>query len=277
MVKAAGTNFAYAELGSGSPLLLLSGTGSPMSEWDPALLAQLKKSHRVLVFDYPGLGQSGPAPAKWSFPRAADWISQFLDSVIPNTPVDVLGWSMGGFIAQQLAIRHPARVRKLVLAGTNPGGARTELGPPWVQRIDSDADSSDQDYLKTNYPATASAQFAGRAFLHRLETAVSSGVYPVSKVPSATYEAMVNAEDSWIRSDANYRALPGLTHPTLVMTGTRDVVTPPANSRLIAHTIPQAELSLLPGAGHSFLFQNPKRTARAVDEFLHGQIGLQGS
>ncbi|MDP2013862.1 MAG: alpha/beta fold hydrolase, partial [Actinomycetota bacterium] len=104
--KAAGTTFAYAELGSGTPLLMLNGTGSPMNEWDPALLAGLQKSHHVIVVDYPGLGLSGPAPSQWNFPRAADWMAEFAETVVPGEKIDVLGWSMGGFVAHQLAIRH---------------------------------------------------------------------------------------------------------------------------------------------------------------------------
>ncbi len=267
-VKAAGTTFAYAELGSGVPLLLLNGTGSPMNEWDPELLGALQEAHRVIVLDYPGLGLSGPAPARWTFANAADWVSQFVAALEPSDPVDVLGWSMGGFVAQQLAVRHPERVRSLVLAATNPGGPRATLGPRWVQRLDSQAHESGGAYLRTNYPATAAAQAAGRSFLARLVHAVDTGAYPVESVPASTYRAMVRAEDAWLRSPANARALASLSTRTLVMTGAVDIVTPAANSRLIATLIPQARLRLVPGAGHSFLFQDPSGTARTISAFL---------
>ena len=267
-VRSAGTTFAYAEFGSGTPLLLLNGTGSPMNEWDPLLLAELEKSHRVIVFDYPGLGLSGSAPGRWTFANAADWVSQFAAAVSPNRPVNVLGWSMGGFIGQQLALRHPSQVHALVLAATNPGGPRTQLGPAWVQRLDSNSDEGDQAYLKTNYPATKLAQTAGRAFLDRLTRAVDSGAYPVERVPMSTYQAMVDAEDPWLRSGVNLQALGSLGPPALVMTGAEDVVTPPANSRLMAGRIPRGTLRLVPAAGHSFMFQNPARTARTIDAFL---------
>lgn len=268
--KAAGTTIAYAELGAGSPLLMLNGTGSPMNEWDPALLAELQLSHRVIVFDYPGLGLSGPAPAQWTFPHAADWIAQFAATVAPGESIDVLGWSMGGFIAQQFAVRHPDQVGSLVLAATNPGGPQTQLGPKWVQRLDSASDVSEQAYLKTNYPQVPLAQAAGRAFLSRIERAIQSGAYPVERVPNATYEAMVDAEDAWLRSSANLHALGSLSLSVLVMTGETDVVTPASNSRLMAKTIPHAQLVLVPRAGHSFVFQSPVRAARTIDKFLTG-------
>lgn len=263
---AAGTTIAWAELGSGPPLLLLNGTASPMSEWDPALLAALAKDNHVIVLDYPGLGFSGASPATWTFPQAADWIAEFITQVSPDAPVNVMGWSMGGFIAQQLAIRHPDLVNGLVLAATNPGGSQAVLGPTWVQEIDSSS-SSDADYLLTNYPPAARA--AGRRFLQRLETAVDSGAYPYADTPARTLRAMVAAEDPWLRSDANLRQLASITAPTLVIDGARDVITPPRNSRVLAARIPDSALVLVPGAGHSFLFQRPDSSAAAITAFLH--------
>ncbi len=265
---AAGTSIAWSEIGTGPALLLLNGTGSPMNEWDPALLAGLAVSRRVIVFDYPGLGQSGPAPGRWRFDSAADWTAALLRRVLPGASVDVLGWSMGGFIAQRLAVRHPQLVRRLVLAATNPGGDDAVLGPPWVQQADSDPAGDDAAYLATNYPRTSVAQSAGRSFLRRLASALETGAYPSGPVPSSTYDAMVAAEDPWLRSNANRDSLHGLSIPTLVITGARDVITPPVNSRRMAALIPGARLSLVPGAGHSFLFQRPRHVARLVLGFL---------
>jgi pimeloyl-ACP methyl ester carboxylesterase len=260
-----GTGIAWAELGRGRPLLLLNGTASPMAEWDPALLAALARDRRVIVLDYPGLGSSGPAPGRWTFPAAADWIGGFLAQVVPGQRVDVLGWSMGGFIAQQLAIQHPDRVRRLVLAATNPGGPGTVLGPRWVQEADSSGDSL-AAYLRTNFPV--GQRDAGRRFVARVNACLSTGVYPDDRVPAATRRAMVDAEDPWLRSTANVAALVTVAAPTLVITGRDDVVTPPANSRLLARAIPGSTLRLVRDAGHSFLFQRPDATARIIAAFL---------
>ncbi len=264
-IRAAGTTFAWAELGSGSPLLLLNGTASPMNEWDTAFLAELAAQHRVIVFDYPGLGGSGEAPSTWDFDLAADWVNDFLSQVSPGAAVDVLGWSMGGFIAQRLAVRHPADVRALVLAGTNPGGSQAVLGPQWVQDIDSDS-SSDTDYLRTNYPDGGRA--AGQRFLERLTEAIDSGAYPQSETPDETRDAMVAAEDPWLESDANIDDLRRITIPTLVITGSQDIITPPINSRRMAALIPGARLVLVPNAGHSFVFQEPAAVAAIISDFL---------
>ena len=264
--RAAGTTFAWASIGSGPPLVLLNGTASPMSEWDPALLGALAVQRRVIVFDYPGLGQSGPAPDSWTFDHAADWINDWLRVIEPAAPVDVLGWSMGGFIAQRLAVQHPERIRRLVLAATNPGGDATALGPRWAQ--DADSSGSLAGYLSTNYPPSGRA--AGKRFLTRLESAVSSGRYPDVEVPARTRRAMVRAEDPWLRSDTNLAELGTVTLPTLVITGRTDVITPVANSRVLARAIPGARLVLTAGAGHSFLFQRPRRAAAEISRFLSG-------
>ncbi len=262
-----GRPVAYAELGrsTGPPLLLLNGTGSPMSQWDPALLSALSATRRVVVLDYPGLGTSAPLPGRLTFDRLADVADGFLDAIGAQR-ADVLGWSMGGFVAQRLAVRHPDRVRALVLAGTNPGGPRAVLGPAWVQEEDSDPDAGITGYVRTNYPAGHRA--AGRAFVRRVNAAIDSGRYPPDTVPERVYDAMVVAEDPWLASDRNLRQLAGLAVPTLVVTGAKDVVTPPANSRLIAAAIPGARLVLVPDAGHSFVFQRPAATARLIDTFL---------
>lgn len=211
--QAAGTSFAWADVGAGRPLLLLNGTGSPMAEWDPALLAGLAQHRRVVVFDYPGLGLSGPAPSRITFSAVANWTADLISVLGLGTP-DVLGWSMGGFVAQQLAIRHPASVRRLVLAGTNAGGPSAVLGPTWVQQADSNSDGSMQSYLITNYPRTTCAQRAGREFVRRLATAVNSDRYPEESTPARTYDAMVEAEHPWLESSANVRALTDISVPT---------------------------------------------------------------
>ena len=265
IARVAGTTIAWAEVGAGSPLVLLNGTASPMNEWDPAFLAGLAAQHRVIVFDYPGLGDSGRAPSAWNFDAASDWVSEFLSQVSPSSPVDVLGWSMGGFIAQRLVVRHPTNVRALVLAATNPGGSQAVLGPQWVQDIDSSS-SSDADYLRTNYPASGRA--AGKRFLDRLNAAVDSGAYPEVDTPDATLEAMVAAEDPWLASDVNLRDLRTITKQTLVITGRQDLITPALNSRRIAALIPGSKLMLVPNAGHSFVFQQPASVTAMINAFL---------
>lgn len=260
---------AWSDLGSGPPVLLLNGTGSPMAEWDPRFLSALSQDRRVIVFDYPGLGAS-TAAARNTFRGLAASTVRLMDD-LGLEAADVLGWSMGGFVTQEILRTDPARVRRAVLVGTNPGGRTATLGPRWVQRADSDPRADDTTYLRTNYPHTGCAQRRGEAFLQRLEKAFDSGRYPPPRVPRRTYDAMVDAEEPWLASDRNARQLRTVTTPTLVMVGERDLVTPAANSRTITGLLRNGQLLLVPGAGHSVLFQAPEQSAQAIIAFLEDQ------
>jgi pimeloyl-ACP methyl ester carboxylesterase len=260
-----GGQIAWYERGRGPTLVMLIGTGSTMAEWDPALLELLARHHRLVLLDYPGLGESGPWNGPRSFGGLADEVARFMRTVGIGR-ADVLGWSMGGFVAQRLAIQHPDRVRKLVLAGTNPGGSHAVLGTKHEQEVDSNPDPSLTDILRELYPPHRLAE--GRRFAHRLETASRSGEIPDDfQVPAATTDAQVAAEDPWLRSDRNFRQLASLKAPTLATAGREDPVVPPLNLRRIAAQIPGAELRVFAGA-HGFLFQQRVAFAKFIDRFL---------
>ena len=263
-VRVGSTRIAFYERGDGPPLVMLMGTGSTMAEWDPALLRLLADDHRLILFDYPGVGLSGPWRGD-SFDSLAETTAAFMDEMgVPRAAV--LGWSMGGFVAQRLAIEYPERVSHLILAGTNPGGSETDLGPPEAQQIDSDPNPSDAQILRELYPPGEQAE--GRAFLRRLIRASQSGEIPDDfDVPAATTESQVQAEDPWLRSNRNYRELAGIEVPTLAAGGEDDVVVPPVNLERIAARIPEAELLETPGA-HAFLFQERRLFTEAVDDLL---------
>ena len=262
--RVGGTEIAWYERGHGPPLVMLIGTGSTMAEWDPALLRLLSREHRLLLFDYPGLGRSGPWRGD-SFGSLADTTDGLIEAV-GISKADVLGWSMGGFVAQRLAIEHPERVSHLILAGTNPGGPGTVLGSPEAQAIDSDPSPTDRQILRELYPPER--QREGRRFLRRLVRASRSGEIPDDfDVPAATTDAQVAAEDPWLRSNRNFRQLAGVEVPVLAAAGRRDPVVPPVNLRRIAGQVPGSEMIVLPGA-HAFLFQERQRFTRAVDAFL---------
>jgi pimeloyl-ACP methyl ester carboxylesterase len=262
--EAGGTEIAWYERGSGEPLAMLIGTGSTMAEWDPALLRLLARDRRLILFDYPGVGRSGPWRGR-TFDSLADVTASFIEA-IGVAEADVLGWSMGGFVAQRLAIRHPERVRRLILAGTGPGGRRTAVGGPEAQAIDSAPDPTDAEVLAELYPPDRRVE--GRRFLRRLVRASRLGEIPVDfRVPARTTERQVAAEDPWLRSDENWRQLGSLEAPALAAAGREDPVTPLVNLRRIAARVPDSGLLVLPGA-HGFLFQERHAFANAVEGFL---------
>lgn len=245
---------------------MLTGTGSTMSEWDPALLRLLARSRRLILFDYPGVGMSGPWHGR-SFDSLADSTAALMRAIhVPRA--DVLGWSMGGFVAQRLAIEHPGRVSHLILAATNPGGSHTVLGTPRAQAIDSEPNPPLADILRELYPPHRQGE--GHRFLGRLVSAGHSGEIPDDfDVSAATTRAQVAAEDPWLRSNANYRRLADIEAPTLAGGGAADPVTPALNLRRIANRVPRSRLRVFAGA-HAFLFQQRRAFARAVEGFLDG-------
>ena len=260
-----GTRIAWYERGQGSPLVMLIGTGSTMAEWDPALLRLLSRHHRLIMLDYPGVGLSGPWRGR-SFDSLADSVARLMAT--PGLPVRaaVLGWSMGGFVAQRLAIDHPGRVSRLVLAGTNPGGSRAVLGNEHFQEIDSDPAPSETQILLELYPRDRLGE--GRRFLRRLEAASRSGEIPNDfHVAATTTNRQVAAEDPWLRSNQNWRQLGELAVPTLAAAGARDPVVPAVNLRRIAARVPIARFQRFAGR-HAFLFQSRARFSRAVERFL---------
>ena len=256
----------YYERGSGDPLVMLIGTGSTMAEWDPALLRLLARDHRLILFDYPGVGESGPWRGR-TFSDLAATTVELMDHLGIERAA-ILGWSMGGFVAQRLAIEHPDRVSALILAGTNPGSPEAVLGTPNAQAIDSDPNPTDAQILSLLYPPAQQAE--GRGFLRRLEMASEEGEIPDDfDVPAKTVDRQVAAEDPWLRSSQNLDELSTIEAPTLAAAGSTDPVTPPENMRLIADRVEGAELSILPGS-HAFLFQSR-------NEFADEVAGLTGA
>jgi pimeloyl-ACP methyl ester carboxylesterase len=264
-----GVSIAYYERGSGTPLLMNMGSASTMSEWDPALLARLARRYRLIIYDYRGIGLSSRIPRSGlTIEKLADDAVALLDH-LKIAKAHVLGWSLGGFVTQQIAIRHPERVERIVLAATNPGGSQTVFGPLYAQRIDSDPSATEEQVLSVNFPRTRRGKLAARSFLRRVERGVDSGEVPNDfSVPRSGYDAQLGAERRWGASNANYRRLPAITAPALVATGQVDVLTPPANSRRLAERMTHSRLVLFRHAGHAFLFQDRARFAKLVERFL---------
>lgn len=264
-----GASLAYYRRGRGPALLMNMGSASTMAEWDPALLRSLAARHRLIVYDYRGIGRSSATGlARLTIGRMADDAAGLLDALAIRR-ASVLGWSLGGFVSQQLVIRHPGRVDRLVLVGTNPGGSATVLGPGWAQRVDSEPGASERTALRVLYPPGPAGRAAGRAFLDRVERAADSGEIPDDfRVSPRGFNAQLAAEQRWMASNANLRALARVRAPTLVAGGLRDVLTPPANDSVIARAIPGARRVIFRRGGHAFLFQFHEKFAALVDRFL---------
>jgi pimeloyl-ACP methyl ester carboxylesterase len=270
--KVNGTTIGYRDINptaGGTPLVLICGYGLTMAEWDPTFVQTLAEGRRVIVFDNRGIGtSSGPVKGLTIATMARDTAG--LIRSLGFKRVDVLGWSMGGYIAQTLALANPALVHRLVLASTDPGSPHAlEPKKPVVQVL-TNPNLTPNSLLPILFPPNQQA--AGQAWYAAIGTQpnLSSTDFATPSATMAAQEA-ANATRWYGRGDGTYARLPKLKAPTWIGYGAQDVVVPPGNARLLARRIPNATAHRFPDAGHAFLFQEPAAKAGLMAAFLAGR------
>ncbi|MBO1334357.1 alpha/beta fold hydrolase [Streptomyces sp. VRA16 Mangrove soil] len=265
---ASGLRYAYRRCGtSGSepPLLLLSHLRGTLDSWDPALINALATERDVIAFDHAGVGLSSGTTPRTIRDTAVDALA-FM-AAVGVREVDVLGFSMGGYTAQELALRRPAAVRRMILAATAPRGGPGIHG--WSDNILARSEADDprlEDYLYTFFNHTESSQRSGLEFLGRYIEREHDRDLPASReAREAQYEAMVE----WGTPDHEaLNRLRAIKQPTLVALGDQDLVTPPSASYLLASLLPDVKVRTYPDSGHGFMFQHYEAFAREALAFL---------
>jgi len=250
---------AYRELGSGPALLLITGADASMDGWPASFVDALAAHHEVVVFDNAGVGRttSVSAPASLSVTAMASQTSALISALRLGRPA-VLGWSMGGMIAQALAVSHPAQVSRLILAASAAGTGKAVPLPPSAAVFRLNPEQIEASLFPKNQAAAA------RAYLNAIQQ--YPGSYGVS---AATFHSQYLAAERWLAGqDAPGHLVADIRMPTLVADGTADQYTGPVNARLLASTVPGAKLLLYDDAGHGFLFQDAARFTRAVEIFI---------
>ncbi|MFC5911255.1 alpha/beta fold hydrolase [Streptacidiphilus monticola] len=266
-----GVRYAYRRCGAlgGPPLVLLQNFRGTLDSWDQALVDALAAQRDVVAFDNAGVGLSAGRAARTVVATAQDTLA-FLDALGLDR-VDLLGFSLGGYVAQELALRHPARVRRMVLAATAPRGAAGIHG--WSADVLAHVNPERllaQDYLYTFFHHTPSSQQSGLEFFGRYIEREQDRDAPVSReAMEAQYEAVVE----WgVPDPAALQRLADVRQPTLVTAGDSDRVVPPALAHLLGALIPGAQVHVYPDAGHGFLFQHHERFAADVLDFLSSSV-----
>jgi pimeloyl-ACP methyl ester carboxylesterase len=269
LVSAAnGIDYAYRDTGGGEgglPLVLLQHFRGNLDNWDPALIDALAPARRVVTFDNAGVGGSTGTTPDTIEQMARDAIA-FL-AVLGFSQVDLLGFSIGSFIAQQIALMRPAMVRRLVLASSAPQGAAGMHGwAPEVIGAVGTPQTRPEAYLGVFFTQSAASRRAGQKALQRMYSRTEGRDKATTW---ATREAQYDAVCAWgIPDHARLQRVSAVGVPVFVANGDSDPMIRPHYSYLLAGLIPHAQVKIYPDSAHGFLFQHHAEFAADVDAFL---------
>jgi len=264
--------YAYRRFGSGPglPLLCLQHFTGTLDNWDPALLDPLAAEREVILFESAGIGRSSGTVPNTVAGMAAHALA-FLDRLGLKT-CDVLGFSLGGMVAQQMVLERPAIFRRLILVGTAPRGGEDimHLDKPSIAKHLADPTLKGYAVLqKIFFAPTESSQAAGAAFIQRLMQRRDDRE-PLSG--PAVAQAQMAAFREWEQvSGERFSDLKAIRHPTLVVNGVHDEMIPVSNSYWLSARLPNAVLLTYPDSGHGSLFQFHESFTRQAAAFLASQ------
>ena len=264
-IEVNGSRFAYRQLGTdtGTPVILLNHLGANLDNWDPRVVDGLAATHRVITFDNRGVGASTGSTPSTIAAMARDAVA--VVRALGLTRVDLVGFSLGGFVTQVIAQDEPQLVRRIVLAGTGPAGG---VGIDKVTRVTIKdmlraalSFSDPKRYLF--FTRTANGQRAAREFLARLKERTEARDAAISPW---TFRAQLKAIHAWGRRQP--QDLTRIVAPVLVVNGEADRMVPSSNTRDLARRLPNSELELYPDAGHGGAFQYHDAFVTKVRHFL---------
>ena len=267
-VRVGDIDVAYKIFGKGKPLLLIPGFSMTMDMWDPNMLNRLSLNQTKVVFDNRGIGQTtaGNDPQAFSISQFANDTAGFLaalklDSGATNSnsqPIDILGLSLGGFIAQEFALTYPDKVDRLIVLVSSCGGKESippQLSPEAFRSMVS-GNASKALFLSTLFP--------NGWINENIDYIEKNFVFPMGKISPQNLLLQSQAAGNWEACDR----LSNITNPTLVVAGSEDITAPPANSVMMAEKIPGAWLVQIRGGGHGLIFQYPTEFSEILETFL---------
>ncbi|HEY5260606.1 MAG TPA: alpha/beta hydrolase [Solirubrobacteraceae bacterium] len=264
-----GVTFAYRRFGNTDtaalPLVCFQHYRGNLDNWDPALVDAIAEQREVILFDNAGVGGSSGTVPHTVTPMAYDALA-FIDA-LGLEQIDILGYSMGGFVAQELTLIRPRRVRRLVLAGTGPQGGVEQHG--YRDEVNGNATADEpgaEDLLTLFFERSETSVAKGWEFVERIFTRTEDRDVGTDLT---TRDAQLDAVTTWGIPDASrLNRLAGITQPVLAVNGENDRMVPTPNTFLLAERLPNAQLKIYPDAGHGFLFQYPAEFAAELEEFL---------
>ena len=254
-------DIAFKTFGKGDPILLINGYSFAMDSWDPLLLGKLASNHTVIIFDNRGIGNTTSGAGRaFSIELFANDTAGLLEA-LKIRKADVLGWSMAGAVAQELALNHPDRVGKLIIYASFCGAVEQSVQP-----------SQEVINALTNGTGTAEdriERFLPLLFPEKWRNENPNYLEEIPKttetIPNETLDRQVEAILNW---PDTCNKLTNITQPTLVIVGTEDIAVPTANSLKITEQIPGAWLVQIKGAGHGLMYQYPEQFNKVLQTFL---------
>lgn len=257
-----GAQIVYRRVGKGQPLLVLNGFAATSADWDPSFIDRLAFSNELILLNNRGIGGSKDDGQCFDIEKLADDAAQ-VTGTLGVERASVLGWSMGGFIAQVFAVKYADRVNKLVLLSTDPGGTEADLASPqvWSELLETSGTPNEQArrLLFLLFPADVA-----ESFYRQFGDIVASAR---AQLCPELLNRQAAAMDAWHRN-ALTNQLRHLRVPVLVATGTEDIVIPASNAVKLVNTIPGAWLAQFPHGGHAFIAQYPRALADLINNFL---------
>jgi pimeloyl-ACP methyl ester carboxylesterase len=258
-IRVGDIDMAYKIFGKGTPILLINGYSAPLDFWDPILINRLASNHTVITFDNRGIGNTTLGNKEFSIPQFAHDTAGLMEALKINQ-ANILGWSMGGMIAQELAISDPEKVNKLIIYASICGG--------------NDSIPPDNEVLNAYSNQTENTTKRLENFLPLLFPNQWRVDNPdlIQELPKSTEISPVRTLDLQMKAISGWQGtcnrLNNIIHPTMILVGTDDVITVPENSIFIASKIPGAWLVQMESGGHAVMMQYPEKFSSIVDIFL---------
>jgi pimeloyl-ACP methyl ester carboxylesterase len=257
-------SIGYYRFGHGSPIVLVTGYRANMAEWNAYFLGELAKTHDVIVFDNRGIGQSKVHSNSYRIEDLARDTAALIKA-LNLTDVTVVGWSMGGMVAQQLALGEPSLVDRLVLMSSMPAGSRAVPPSGHVEQILSGSGSAHFETVMDILFPPSVAQRAKQCFVSDMFAPPS---YAAPSIPKSVTVAQDGILRRWKQDDRAFDRLHRMSVPVLVLTGTDDEVLSPRNSLTLSQDIPHATLVEVDAVGHAMMYQYPRQLASRISAFI---------
>ena len=249
----------YRTYGSGYPLVMIMGYGSTMNLWEPGLIRMLSAHFKVIVFDNRGMGNTETGQRPFSIEQFADDTVGLMDA-LGIQQAHVLGWSMGALIAEEIVLRHPGKVNKLVLYAAHCNAGLFPPAPEVIQKLTDTSGTPEEQGMRF-----ISVLFPPDWLQSHGERLKEIFYRPMGNISPETMAKQSMAIDTW---KGCCDRLGEINTPTLVITGADDALVPPQNARYLADTVPNAQLALSENSGHGLMFQSPDRFSEKVIGFL---------